>query len=61
MEKWNENVELCKNCGIEWKKKGVQCPVCFHCEKGDIGRQEYILRINKNEKLVNQYLSEGVK
>lgn len=25
---WNKNVEKCK-CGIEWKKLGKQCPVCF--------------------------------
>ena len=28
-EKWNENVETCSGCGIQWKKIGKQCPVCF--------------------------------
>lgn len=28
-EKWNENVELCSDCGIQWKKIGKSCPVCF--------------------------------
>lgn len=28
-DKWNENVETCSNCGIEWKKIGEQCPVCY--------------------------------
>ncbi len=28
-EKWNENVETCSNCGIEWKKIGKSCPVCY--------------------------------
>ena len=35
-EKWNENVEVCSDCGIEWKKIGKQCPSCYapavpHC------------------------------
>jgi len=29
MSDWNENVETCSDCGIEWKKIGKQCPVCF--------------------------------
>lgn len=29
IEKWNENVEECSECGIKWKKIGKSCPVCF--------------------------------
>jgi len=38
-EKWNENVETCSDCNIQWKKIGKPCPVCFapaekhNCEK----------------------------
>lgn len=28
-EEWNKNVETCSNCGIQWKKIGKQCPVCY--------------------------------
>jgi len=28
-EKWNENVTICSDCGIKWKKIGKSCPVCF--------------------------------
>lgn len=28
-EKWNENVEACSDCGIQWKKIGKSCPVCY--------------------------------
>jgi predicted amidophosphoribosyltransferase len=28
-EKWNENVETCSDCGIEWKKINKSCSVCF--------------------------------
>jgi hypothetical protein len=28
-EKWNENVETCSDCDIEWKKIGKSCPVCY--------------------------------
>lgn len=28
-EKWNENVETCSDCGIQWKKIGKSCPVCY--------------------------------
>lgn len=28
-EKWNENIETCSDCGIEWKKIGKSCPVCY--------------------------------
>jgi predicted amidophosphoribosyltransferase len=28
-EKWNENVETCSDCGIQWKKIGRSCPVCY--------------------------------
>lgn len=28
-EKWNENVETCSDCGIQWKKIGKSCQVCF--------------------------------
>lgn len=29
IEAWNENVETCSGCGIQWKKIGKQCPVCY--------------------------------
>ena len=29
VEKWNENVETCSDCGIHWKKIGKCCPVCY--------------------------------
>lgn len=29
-EKWNENVEICDGCGIQWKKIGKPCPICYH-------------------------------
>jgi len=29
IEKWNENVETCSDCGIEWKKIDKRCPVCY--------------------------------
>lgn len=28
-EEWNENVETCSDCGIQWKKIGKQCPSCY--------------------------------
>lgn len=28
-EEWNENVETCSGCDIQWKKIGKSCPVCF--------------------------------
>ena len=28
-EKWNEHVEPCSDCGIQWKKIGQSCPVCY--------------------------------
>lgn len=28
-EAWNENVETCSGCDIQWKKIGKSCPVCF--------------------------------
>lgn len=29
LEKWNENVETCSDCGIKLKKIGKHCPVCY--------------------------------
>lgn len=35
IEKWNENIETCEGCGIEWKKIGKQCPVCYGFNEKD--------------------------
>lgn len=29
VEKWNENIVTCSDCGIQWKKIGKTCPICF--------------------------------
>ncbi len=36
IEKWNENVEICEECGIHWKKINQQCPVCYRRNKSDL-------------------------
>lgn len=28
-EKWNENVQECSDCGVQWKKIGKPCKVCY--------------------------------
>ena len=38
-EKWNENVEECSECGIEWKKIGQQCSVCYAPAKKKMNKQ----------------------
>ncbi len=42
-EKWNENVEPCLGCGIQWKKIGKSCPVCY--APSQLLRERYSLPI----------------
>lgn len=43
-EKWNENIETCFACGIEWKKIGKLCPICFAPAEKDYSKycHEYL-------------------
>lgn len=48
IKEWNKNVETCSDCGIQWKKIGKTCPVCFTPAQGSYACCDCHIKVKTN-------------